>query len=212
MHPLFRHLPKSCTLGDLGRAFAAWHAERPPPVTPVTCRRGCSACCFQAAPLTPAEAFNLADLMRANPRLHQRALASRRRDLRSVRSDPHSTPHQRWLRERIPCPCLSDDGSCSIHPQRPLACRQHHVSSPAESCDSLDGIGVEVLPLDLDLRELLSVLCARLMQSAPQSIPLPYAIAWAHTHRRWRHRTWPHEAILLELAYSDAGYASNWRK
>ncbi|HAT11144.1 MAG TPA: hypothetical protein DCS97_11265 [Planctomycetes bacterium] len=200
MHPLARHLPESCTLADLARGFIAWHAERPPPTGPVTCRRGCSACCYQPAPLTPAEAFMLGDLLHAHPDLRRRADHSRRRDRISFRQNPRSSVHQRWLRERIPCPCLSDDGSCSIHPQRPLVCRQHHVSSPAEACTSPDGIGVEILLLDLDLRELLSVLCARLMQSAPLSIPLPCVLSWTHAHRRWSHRSWTRQAILLELA------------
>jgi Fe-S-cluster containining protein len=33
----------------------------------------------------------------------------------------------------MPCPFLEDE-SCSIHPDRPLVCREYLVTSPAELC------------------------------------------------------------------------------
>jgi hypothetical protein len=38
-----------------------------------------------------------------------------------------------YFRLRIPCPFL-DDESCSIYPDRPLACREYLVTSPAANC------------------------------------------------------------------------------
>ncbi len=38
-----------------------------------------------------------------------------------------------YFRQGIPCPFLEDE-SCSIHPERPLACREYLVTSPPEHC------------------------------------------------------------------------------
>jgi Fe-S-cluster containining protein len=40
-----------------------------------------------------------------------------------------------YFREGIPCPFLEDE-SCSIHPSRPLSCREYLVTTPAENCAS----------------------------------------------------------------------------
>ncbi len=204
-NPLARLLKESSTLGEIGLAFAAWHAELPAPAATISCRRGCSACCLQPALISPAEAFNLARLMRERPELARRAAATRQRDRQSAARDPGTSAYRRWTIGRIPCPCLDDDGSCTIHPERPLVCRQHLVLSPAEFCSSPDGFGVAVLPLDRDLHELLTWLCARLMGTTPQSIPLPNALAWAQAHRRWRDRRWPRAEILREVAAIGSG-------
>ena len=38
-----------------------------------------------------------------------------------------------YFKHGIACPFLEDE-SCSIHPDRPMACREYLVSSPAENC------------------------------------------------------------------------------
>jgi Fe-S-cluster containining protein len=40
-----------------------------------------------------------------------------------------------YFRLRIACPFLEDE-SCSIHPERPLVCRQHLVTSPSKQCSN----------------------------------------------------------------------------
>ena len=51
-----------------------------------------------------------------------------------------------YFRLGIPCPFLEDE-CCSIHPQRPLACREYLVTSPAAYCAQPSGEQVRVLPL-----------------------------------------------------------------
>jgi hypothetical protein len=51
----------------------------------------------------------------------------------------------------IACPFL-DDESCSIHPDRPMVCREYLVSSPAENCrdprpDNTDQVALEAKPM-----------------------------------------------------------------
>jgi Fe-S-cluster containining protein len=39
----------------------------------------------------------------------------------------------KYFYEGIPCPFLEDE-SCSIHPNRPIVCREYLVTSPAANC------------------------------------------------------------------------------
>ena len=46
-----------------------------------------------------------------------------------------------YFAQGIPCPFLEDE-SCSIHPERPLVCREYLVTSPAELCAGATQEGV----------------------------------------------------------------------
>ena len=124
---------------------------------PVSCRAGCGACCRQAVPIAPVEARVLAEYIDAQPeerrevlRARLRAAASRLEEsgvaveLRNAAQDlakdsfffDKDRAHALGLRYfalGIPCPFLEDE-SCSIHPIRPLRCREFLVVSPAEHC------------------------------------------------------------------------------
>jgi len=47
---------------------------------------------------------------------------------------------------RVPCPFLEEE-SCSIHPDRPLVCREYLVTSPAELCAGPTQEGVTPVPV-----------------------------------------------------------------
>jgi Fe-S-cluster containining protein len=51
-----------------------------------------------------------------------------------------------YFYENIPCPFL-EEGSCSIHPDRPLACREYLVTTPAENCSRPTAETVRVMNL-----------------------------------------------------------------
>ena len=113
----------------------------------ISCRAGCGACCRQLVPLAEPEARRIAALVDALPEPRRSEIrgrfaeAVRRFDeagllgtLREV--DTLDKPGRRQLGldyflTRIPCPFLEDE-SCSIHPDRPIACREYLVTSPAE--------------------------------------------------------------------------------
>ncbi|MCC6539421.1 MAG: YkgJ family cysteine cluster protein, partial [Bryobacterales bacterium] len=46
----------------------------------------------------------------------------------------------------IACPFLENE-SCSIHPDRPLICREHLVNTPAEWCAEPDRHPIRALPI-----------------------------------------------------------------
>jgi Fe-S-cluster containining protein len=133
---------------------------------PISCRAGCGACCRQLVPITEVEARALLDLIDRLPEPRKSAVLGRFAEARDrleaagllgpLLHPERTTVEQRralgpaYFRLRIPCPLLEEE-SCSIHPERPLACREYLVTSPAEHCadPSPDRIDRVELPLAL---------------------------------------------------------------
>lgn len=186
-----RDLPDQAGLADLARLAIALSQDAPDP--PASCRRGCTACCHQPVPLSPAEAFYIAELLRWDPVLRRGAERTRRRALRD------GLDAAAWLAARISCPALAGDGTCSIHPQRPLACREHLAASDPARCWRPDGIGVRLVEPSVRFRQALVDACARVMGTAPQTIPLHHALGWAHANRAWGSRRWRRSDLAAAL-------------
>ncbi len=163
----------------------------------VSCRKGCGACCRQAVPLSPPEAWMLRDLVVSMP-LERRAAVLERfarakdrleregfgeRSLTSAASmDQVQQLGLDYLRLGLPCPFLEDE-SCSIHPYRPSACREYLVTSPASFCSDPGAHPVQPVPLAASLTEALSRLAAAVMGGEPRVVPLVKALDWAEEHR-----------------------------
>jgi Fe-S-cluster containining protein len=126
----------------------------------ISCRAGCGACCRQAVPVSEAEAHMIAALVEAMPeprrsqikarfvaaerKLEETTLASRVLDMADG-----STVHDvgtKYFGLGVPCPFLEAE-SCSIHPDRPLRCREYFVTSPAAACATMEGDEIVRVPL-----------------------------------------------------------------
>lgn len=124
----------------------------------ISCRKGCGACCRQLVPVSRTEARALAALVEAQPADRRAALANRFADAAerieaAGLAQPLRTPAaQRALGDRelglayfalgLACPFLEDE-SCSIHADRPLACREYLVTSSPENCATAEQTDVE---------------------------------------------------------------------
>ena len=108
----------------------------------VSCRKGCGACCRQLVPVSLSEGERLLHVVDALPQERREALQSRFAAAEAVieaaglgqregRSDRELSAA--YFALGLPCPFLEDE-SCSIHPERPLVCREYLVTSPAELC------------------------------------------------------------------------------
>ncbi len=138
----------------------------------VSCKAGCGACCRQAVPISEVEAYQLADLVAAMPEPRQSVIRKRfadalahfvsirwfdeLTDLQDMASAhlPGFSPEKytetvtNYMNEGIPCPFLEDE-SCSIHPDRPLVCREYLVTSPAENCANPTAETIKKVPIIL---------------------------------------------------------------
>jgi Fe-S-cluster containining protein len=162
----------------------------------VSCRKGCGACCHQAVPLSPAEAWMIADVVASLPAERRKETLERfdaarnrlaeagfgERSLHRAEESEVLKLGLDYFRLQIPCPFLVDE-ACSIHPNRPSACREFLVSSPAENCSDPASQDIRSIPMAAILTEALSKVSALVMENDPQSIPLPLALDWAAANR-----------------------------
>tara|TARA_R110000787_G_scaffold47286_3_gene114551 strand:+ start:1525 stop:2304 length:780 start_codon:yes stop_codon:yes gene_type:complete len=127
----------------------------------VSCRAGCGACCRQMVPVAAAEARALARLVEAMPE-PRRDRVRRRFDaaldtlnglgiLDRLDQDPGNrrVVGLDYFRAGVACPFLEVE-ACSIHPDRPLSCREYLVTSPSELCASPSS-DIKTLPLEATL-------------------------------------------------------------
>lgn len=134
------------------RIFAKTGQELAQKKRPITCGPGCEKCCNQLVPVSDHEAFHLAQVVGAMPPERRREVESnfekgietlKEADLLErmeahFREHTHDTHEYRDIQTRywnlgIPCPFLLN-GSCSIHPERPITCRQYSVTSDPALC------------------------------------------------------------------------------
>lgn len=158
--PMGALLPALRTTAD---AFVAYAADRSAAAgKPVSCTKGCGACCRQLVPLAPAEARRLAALVEELPEPQRSEVAGRFEEaLRKVEEAgllPALDGRVKWGAEEavgvgmayfrlgIPCPFLRDE-SCSIYAERPIACREYLVTSSPAHCASPTADTVDTVPL-----------------------------------------------------------------
>jgi Fe-S-cluster containining protein len=140
----------------------------------ISCKAGCGACCRQPVPISETEVYQIAELVEAMPEPRRSVIKKRFADgvehfknngwfdkLNGYFEDKHLTAdpdniHEaldvvmEYFYEGVACPFLEDE-ACSIHPDRPIACREYLVTSPAENCakptaETIRAIGLLIKP------------------------------------------------------------------
>lgn len=175
----------------------------------ISCEKGCAACCRMLVPISVPEAFaltNAIDQLDQNERnrllakldLAQQQLAragilkqlSSLADSSEPLNDEAIEPlNWAYYALRMPCPFL-DNETCSIYADRPAACRELAVTSPATECQEMTKQTVQPVPVAVRLSTALSLLWADLTGTAPRLIPLPLAIDWARRHKEEQTNQW----------------------
>ena len=165
--------------------------------TKPSCRKGCSACCRQPVPISESEAFGLRDtLLKMSP--NRRFQIFRRmghhyhlwKKNRPEQETPFHHLREYWSLG-MDCPFLVDQG-CSIHPNRPLVCREHLVSSDPVYCDDVENNSVTLINPLLAIREALDQASSFFLNKARVAIPLAFLSQWLREHRN-----------ILEPRYSE---------
>ncbi len=189
----------------------------------LSCHKGCAACCRMLVPISAPEAFALANMMdRLAPPERERLLS--KLDLAQQRlaqagvlqqlsalaesSDPVSDEaieplNRAYYALRMPCPFL-DNEICSIYDDRPAACRELAVTSPATDCQDMTRQTIRPVPVAVRISTALSLLWADLTATTPRLIPLPLAIDWAKRHHAEQAGRWA-GTELFEKAIDKIG-------
>jgi Fe-S-cluster containining protein len=163
----------------------------------VSCKKGCGACCRQLVPVSHAEARDLRDRVENMPeprrselrrgfenaeqRLKEAGIFDKLSDPARITAEELMPLGLQYFHLGIACPFLEDE-SCSIHPERPVACREYLVTSPAENCTRPTPETVKMVKLPAQVsRAARSVSSDR--GAPPNSwIPLSLAPGWADAH------------------------------
>lgn len=159
----------------------------------VACGPRCDACCRQLIPLAETEAVQIAELVTRMPAARQSAVRARFAALLARLADEdvlaglydrsqmdRAALHalgMRYLSLQADCPFL-EDKNCSIHEDRPLACREHLVTSSPECCARPSADSIEKVPMPASVFGAVVNLQRKERSSAAPFVPLPLALEW----------------------------------
>jgi Fe-S-cluster containining protein len=164
----------------------------------VSCKAGCGACCRHVVPLSEIEVQALAEYVLSLPEPRRAELIARFEQathrLREAGlldrilasgaapvSDATTALGLDYFDQQIPCPFLENE-SCSIHPNRPMACREHLVVSDPANCARPREPHVHPVKIPILFSAAARALRADPSASKTQWIPLTYALQWAAAH------------------------------
>lgn len=163
----------------------------------ISCCKGCGACCRQLVPIAPAEARLIRDLVESMPEprrteIRRRFATAREKLAAAGMLDALLEPatYDGSLRELglayfglgVPCPFLEEE-SCSIHSDRPIACREYLVTSPAGICATPNPQGVRKVPVKGNVvRAIMELEGAASAVGRVKWVPLAVAVEWAERH------------------------------
>ncbi len=185
-------------LRDLSEAFIGFAVEdEAARGRTVSCRKGCGACCRQLVPLSATEARMLANLVDAMPEPRRSTIQARfdetlaRLDaagqLERLRRPESVTPQElsdlgrEYFRAGVPCPFLEDE-ACSIHPDRPLPCREYLVTNNPALCATPGPETIRTVPMTAKVSVPLAMLDVTERRDISPWIPLVLALEWADAH------------------------------
>jgi Fe-S-cluster containining protein len=159
----------------------------------ISCAKGCGACCRQLVPISEVEVESIRKLVGELPAPRRREIVDRFESalrrleasglLESLRT-PGRIPGEQirslgtaYFAQRIPCPFLEDE-SCSIHPDRPLACREYLVTSPAAHCAKPSAESVRCVAMPVKVSRAVRHLDTGKPHGSATWIPMILALEW----------------------------------
>lgn len=163
----------------------------------ISCKAGCGACCRQAVPLAEVEAYQIAELVENMPEPRRREIKERFEKafahfaeigwLEKLGQCAGKTNEEQekvvleYFYEGIPCPFLEDE-SCSIHPDRPLACREYLVTTPAENCANPSAKTVKLIEIPIQPSKPVRKLGRTAQIAGVDFIPMVLALKWVENN------------------------------
>jgi Fe-S-cluster containining protein len=161
----------------------------------ISCCAGCGACCRQLVPVAAAEARRLAALVDSMEEPRRTTIRKRFADaveaydraglldrmMAADRIPDEATRGEFGLavfRVGVPCPFLENE-SCGVYPDRPLACREFLVTSPAENCRNPGPDNIERVPLPAALSETFYRFSAQGERQQARWMPLVLSLRYA---------------------------------
>ena len=185
MLPIFQQMTNSFV--DMGVSAAESSGQA------VSCQKGCGACCSQAVPIAEIEAYQIAALVENLPEPRRTEVRDKFEKafahfaevgwFEKLSEAAGQTPAEQqkvvldYFSENIACPFLVE-GSCSIHQDRPLSCREYLVTSPAENCSKPSAEGIKMVDLPVKPSLTLMKVGQKRQITGVNFIPLIMSLKW----------------------------------
>ncbi len=163
----------------------------------ISCKAGCGACCRQAVPLAEIEAYQIAELVEnlEEPRrskikqkfedgckhFHETGWFEQMDEYANLSLEERRKIVMEYFYEGVPCPFLENE-SCSIHADRPLACREYLVTSPAENCTNPTAETIRLVGMTAQPSKILRETARSENLNKINFVPMIRALEWAETY------------------------------
>lgn len=166
----------------------------------VSCKKGCGACCRQLVPITKTETWQIAELVEKLPKekkkrikqaFHKARETLQNSSLWEQLSNTALIENKReigfdYFDLDISCPFL-EDNTCSIHPHRPLSCREFLATSDPAFCNTPREMKIESIDIPVRGSNTLSRIednqaTNPLVEAPFEWVPLILALDWANRH------------------------------
>jgi Fe-S-cluster containining protein len=193
----------------------------------ISCGHKCAACCRHLVGISQVEALSLVNLIDAMPPerqavLRQRFAAAVEKMEHAGLLDPKHRPghrgitipdqgrldknilesSRRYFALQIDCPFLEEE-SCTIYENRPLVCREYHVTSPAQNCSRHFHSQVDELRVPVRMADIVTDAADRVSGIGAVTLPLVLALEWISVRRDSLSRTTDgvrlFEALMAEM-------------
>jgi len=165
-----------------------------------SCGPHCGACCRQLVPISETEARMIARLVEGLPEPRRSTIKARFTTAKAQLADAGlldalqgssrnhwDTPLKRqfaddYFRMGLPCPFLEDE-SCSIHPERPITCRECLVASDPKYCKEVHSEHIDGIRMPTHVWAALARLSDTPSgEEMPPWVPLVLALEWVEEH------------------------------
>jgi Fe-S-cluster containining protein len=181
----------------------------------ISCKKGCGACCRQLVPITEIESYQILSMVEEMPeprrtiilerfaearqKLKERGLLEKLLDPEKFSNEELQPMGIEYFHLGIACPFLEEE-SCSIHLERPIACREYLVTSPAENCSNPSPEKVRCVKIPSKVSTAVSRINENPEARFIRWVPLIIAPEWAKSHaEEERFPLQPATEIISEL-------------
>lgn len=167
----------------------------------ISCKAGCGACCRQPVPLAEIEVYQIVKLVEDLPEPRRTKIKQKFADacrqlekidwfnrLENIFNSSSSSKKSEiqdlaleYFAQNIACPFLEDE-SCSIHPNRPLSCREFLVTSPAENCQNPSPENIRHVEMKFKVSNIVRGLWKTKNLINKDVVTMIYALEWAKKH------------------------------
>ena len=174
-----------------------------------SCQKGCAACCRMLVPLSAPEALAVRNWVRSRSEEEQSRIIARFAEAkvqllakgiwqqlsRLCEASDHSSDealdelNRKYYALRMACPLLEEE-TCTIYDERPAACRELLVTSPAERCEDLIANPIDTIVPPIQMSTVLALLWQDVTNTSTRLIPLPLALEWADSRAGTNEPMW----------------------